>query len=233
MDNNAFFNLVLGFLCIGFLNLLGCADAEIKDTEPPKQRPEEINKDSTEDHVERVIRKLKPHLTFIESAALNETLLQYRKIYSNFLNRNSDQSLNERLSTLDEMVDESIQTLSSKDAQGKKCVIDRDFLSAEMMPLVGEIESMYKRHLNKVHLPANEISGLKLKVKNLNELGSRIQRLCKPYRDTLRLLNDEARLDAAYILNGGSAPGKAVPDQDSEVDDLLNDGNSLDKSSGR
>lgn len=229
MNNNAFFKPVVGIFVIAFLTLIGCAETEIKDTQPPIQQPEETSKASNDEYVERTIRKLRPHINFVEDKALEETLSGYRKIYSNFLKRSSSQPLNERLAALEDMVDESIQTLNSKDkdVKGKRCVVERDFLSAEIMPLVGEIEGMYKRHLDKVPLATSEISALKINLKTLNEMDLRLQKLCKPYKDTLRLLNNEARLDAGYILNGGSAPGKAIPDQDSEVDELLKDGDSL------
>lgn len=230
MNNNAFFRIGLGITIIGYLTLLGCAETQVKDTEPPKQQSEEIARTSNNEHVERVIRKLKPHLNFVEDTFLEEMISGYRKIYLNVLNHSTDQSLNERLVAIEDMANESIQALDSKakDVKGKKCVVERDFLSAEIMPLVGEIEIMYKRHLNKVPLATNEISDLKIKVKTLNDLDSRLKSLCKPYKDTLRLLNNEARMDANYILNGGSAPGKAVPDQESEVDELIKDGESLD-----
>ena len=224
VNNNAFFKISLGILIF----VIGCAGTEPQDTPPPPAEQVKTPINSSE-FVERAINKLKPHLKFMGDKGFEETAAKYRKVYADYQSRYPEQPMEEKLQTLGDMVDESIQTLDSKDIKDKKCVIERDFLSAEIMPMLGEIETMYKRHLNKVQLAATEITDLKVKVKTLNEIDSRINKLCKPYKDTLRLLNNEARLDAGYILNGGAAPGKAVPDQDSEVDELLNDSSSSDK----
>jgi hypothetical protein len=214
IKNNAFLKIFI------FIGLAGCAGTETQET-PPQAIPPQVKAPvNSNEYVDRALNKLKPHLKGYE-----DSVAGYRKIYVDFLSRYPDQPFDEKVNALSDMVDETIQTLDSKDVKDRKCVIDRDFLSAEIMPMLTEIEALYRRHLNKAALPATEIADLKVKVKALNDFDGRIAKLCKPYKDTLRLLNNEARLDAGYILNGGSAPGRAIPDQDSEVDELLNEGN--------
>ncbi len=225
--NNAFLNFIAVFAATALIG--ACAGTQTQDTPLPKAETAPQSPTSSQEYAEGAVKKLRPHLGFLDEKQREETLASYRTIYFNFLERHPEQPRAEKIQTLMEMVEETIQTLGAKEVKDKKCVIERDFISAEIMPLLGEIEGLYKRQLSRAQIPSSEISALQEKVKTLDNLDKRIAQLCRPFKDTLRLLNNEARLDAGYVLNGGTAPGKAVPDQDSEVDELLNDGNSSDK----
>lgn len=219
-NNNGFLKFAC---CIGISWLLfGCSGTEVQPPTPPQTAVEETK--NTPDHYANIaIKKLKPHLEFLDEKSLDETANNYRKIYLAFLNRYPEQSMQEKVQSLMEMVDETSQNLDSKDEKGKKCVIERDFISADLMPLLGEIETLYKRHLSKIQLTLPEFEGVREKVKTLNALEPKIAKLCRPFRDTLKLLNNEARLDAGYILDENP---KTSPDT---VEELLNDGTSSDK----
>ncbi len=221
MKNNAFLHFGVFALTIWIFS--GCSGTQTQDTPPPA--PQTLPADAAvNEYAELAIKKLRPHLSYFEEKEREEITNGYRKIYIRFLERYPEQSKEEKVQTLMEMTDETIQTLDSKDFKDKRCIVERDFLAAEVMPLLAEIEGIYKRQLSHKNIEAKEISGLKEKMKTLDNLDKRIAKLCRPFKDTLRLLNNEARLDAGYVLNGGSSPGKAVPDQDSEVDELLNEG---------
>lgn len=224
-NNSAFLKNAISLVCassIAWWFLTGCAGTEPQDTPPPKTETMSESLPLNE-YAEAAVKKLGPHLGYFDEKAREEIVSGYRKIYIRFLERYPDQPKEEKVQALMEMTDETINTLNSKDFKDKKCVVDRDFLAAEIMPLLTEIEGMYKRQLSHVPIGTTELSSLKEKVKILDGLDKKIAKLCRPFKDTLRLLNNEARLDAGYVLNGGSAPGRAIPDQDSEVDELLND----------
>ena len=178
-----------------------------------------------EQYAELAIKRLEPSLTFLAETDLKITIESYRQIYIKNLKNSPDKPIKDKFQNVIEMVDETAESL--KTTKDKKCVIERDMISADLIPIINEVELISKKHLSGENLQAQELDGLKEKYNRLEKIEKRIILLCQPYRSTLSLLASEAQLDATYVLHGGNSPGKATVPSENEIDELL----SVDKDS--
>lgn len=178
-----------------------------------------------EQYAELAIKRLQPALSFLKEEDLKAVIESYRKVYIKNLISSPERALKDKFQTVIEMVDETSEAI--KTTKDKKCVIERDMISADLVPIIHDIELISKKHLSGEVLLATDLDGLKEKTNQLEKIEKKIILLCQPYRSTLSLLASEAQLDASYVLHGGNSPGKATVPSDNEIDELL----SVDKDS--